>query len=86
MFCRIGISEKGQATVKLSVAMLPGHSSMPPRETSIGILAAAVKRREEHFLQIENYDSFNWPKMNSVSHHTIYLTRFYTFTTPQTKA
>uniref|UniRef100_A0A671V903 Peptidase M20 domain containing 1, tandem duplicate 2 n=1 Tax=Sparus aurata TaxID=8175 RepID=A0A671V903_SPAAU len=40
----IGISEKGQATVKLSVAMLPGHSSMPPRETSIGILAAAVKR------------------------------------------
>ncbi|XP_073325968.1 N-fatty-acyl-amino acid synthase/hydrolase PM20D1.2 [Pagrus major] len=44
----IGISEKGQATVKLSVAMLPGHSSMPPRETSIGILAAAVKRLEEN--------------------------------------
>ncbi|CAG04004.1 unnamed protein product [Tetraodon nigroviridis] len=40
----IGVSEKGQATVKLSVSTAPGHSSMPPRETSIGILAAAIKR------------------------------------------
>uniref|UniRef100_A0A8C2ZP82 Peptidase M20 domain containing 1, tandem duplicate 1 n=1 Tax=Cyclopterus lumpus TaxID=8103 RepID=A0A8C2ZP82_CYCLU len=44
----IGISEKGSATVKLSVFMVPGHSSMPPRETSIGILAAAVKRLEDN--------------------------------------
>nr|XP_046253513.1 N-fatty-acyl-amino acid synthase/hydrolase PM20D1.2-like isoform X2 [Scatophagus argus]XP_046253514.1 N-fatty-acyl-amino acid synthase/hydrolase PM20D1.2-like isoform X2 [Scatophagus argus] len=44
----IGVSEKGSATVKLSVSMVPGHSSMPPRETSIGILAAAVKRLEEN--------------------------------------
>ncbi|XP_068561300.1 N-fatty-acyl-amino acid synthase/hydrolase PM20D1.2 [Cebidichthys violaceus] len=44
----IGISEKGSATVKLSVSMVPGHSSMPPRETSIGIMAAAVKRLEEN--------------------------------------
>ncbi|KAM9351478.1 N-fatty-acyl-amino acid synthase/hydrolase PM20D1.2-like [Symphorus nematophorus] len=44
----IGISEKGQATVKLSVSARPGHSSMPPSETSIGILAAAVKRLEEN--------------------------------------
>ncbi|XP_049921813.1 N-fatty-acyl-amino acid synthase/hydrolase PM20D1.2 [Epinephelus moara] len=44
----IGISEKGAATVKLSVSTVPSHSSMPPRETSIGILAAAVKRLEEN--------------------------------------
>uniref|UniRef100_A0A671QN08 Probable carboxypeptidase PM20D1.2 n=1 Tax=Sinocyclocheilus anshuiensis TaxID=1608454 RepID=A0A671QN08_9TELE len=44
----IGISEKGQATVKLSVSSAPGHSSMPPRESSIGILASAVKRLEEN--------------------------------------
>ncbi|KAF3860765.1 hypothetical protein F7725_001020, partial [Dissostichus mawsoni] len=44
----IGISEKGSATVKLSVSMVPGHSSMPPRETTIGILAAAVKRLEDN--------------------------------------
>ncbi|TRY84764.1 hypothetical protein DNTS_027446 [Danionella cerebrum] len=37
----IGISEKGQVTVKLSVITTPGHSSMPPRESSIGILASA---------------------------------------------
>lgn len=36
------------ATVKLSVTTAPGHSSMPPRETSIGILAAAVKRLEDN--------------------------------------
>ncbi len=46
-FYRIGISEKGQATVKLSVRSAPGHSSMPPRESSIGILASAVKRQTE---------------------------------------
>ncbi|XP_056588199.1 N-fatty-acyl-amino acid synthase/hydrolase PM20D1.2 [Triplophysa dalaica] len=44
----IGVSEKGQATVKLSVNAAPGHSSMPPRETSIGILASAVKRLEDN--------------------------------------
>uniref|UniRef100_A0AAY4E5I4 Peptidase M20 dimerisation domain-containing protein n=1 Tax=Denticeps clupeoides TaxID=299321 RepID=A0AAY4E5I4_9TELE len=44
----IGISEKGQATVKLSVSTPPGHSSMPPAEGSIGILAAAVKRLEDN--------------------------------------
>lgn len=44
----IGISEKGSATVKLSVSMVPGHASMPPRESTIGILAAAVKRLEDN--------------------------------------
>ncbi|KAG9269546.1 N-fatty-acyl-amino acid synthase/hydrolase PM20D1 [Astyanax mexicanus] len=44
----IGISEKGSATVKLSVSTKPGHSSMPSRESSIGILAAAVTRLEEN--------------------------------------
>lgn len=42
----IGVSEKGAATLKLSVSIAPGHSSMPPRESSIGILAAAVSRLE----------------------------------------
>ncbi|KAG7221559.1 hypothetical protein INR49_017090, partial [Caranx melampygus] len=47
----IGIAEKGLATVKLSVSLPPGHSSIPPRETSIGILAGAVKRLEENLCQ-----------------------------------
>ncbi|XP_035014916.1 N-fatty-acyl-amino acid synthase/hydrolase PM20D1.2 [Hippoglossus stenolepis] len=44
----IGLSEKGMASVKLSVSMVPGHASMPPRQTTIGILAAAVKSLEEN--------------------------------------
>ncbi|XP_019962793.1 N-fatty-acyl-amino acid synthase/hydrolase PM20D1.2 [Paralichthys olivaceus] len=44
----IGLSEKGMASIKLSVSMVPGHASMPPRETTIGILASAVKRLEEN--------------------------------------
>ncbi|XP_053338993.1 N-fatty-acyl-amino acid synthase/hydrolase PM20D1.2-like [Clarias gariepinus] len=44
----IGVTEKGQATIKLSVSMKPGHSSMPPRQSSIGILAAAVTRLEDY--------------------------------------
>uniref|UniRef100_A0A4W4ELY8 Peptidase M20 dimerisation domain-containing protein n=1 Tax=Electrophorus electricus TaxID=8005 RepID=A0A4W4ELY8_ELEEL len=43
----IGVSEKGQATVKLSASTRLGHSSMPPKENSIGILAAAITRLEE---------------------------------------
>lgn len=49
MFRSIGVSEKGSATVKLTVSTVPGHSSMPPKESTIGILAAAVKRWEEAF-------------------------------------
>ncbi|KTG32100.1 hypothetical protein cypCar_00010877 [Cyprinus carpio] len=49
----IGVSEKGQATVKLSVSTPPGHSSMPPRESSIGILASAVARQEKKHLLLE---------------------------------
>ncbi|XP_061122631.1 N-fatty-acyl-amino acid synthase/hydrolase PM20D1.2-like [Syngnathus typhle] len=44
----IGVSEKGLASVRLSVSTLPGHASMPSRQSSIGILAAAVQRLEDN--------------------------------------
>ncbi|XP_049781362.1 N-fatty-acyl-amino acid synthase/hydrolase PM20D1-like isoform X1 [Schistocerca cancellata] len=44
----IGVSEKGSATVELSVRGSPGHSSFPPAESAIGILAAAVARLEKN--------------------------------------
>ncbi|RUS75374.1 hypothetical protein EGW08_016864 [Elysia chlorotica] len=44
----VGVSEKGIVVLKLSVELAPGHSSMPPRETAIGILAKAVSRLEEN--------------------------------------
>ncbi|KAL4645980.1 putative carboxypeptidase PM20D1 [Arapaima gigas] len=48
----ISVTEKGKATVKLSVTSQPGHSSMPPTETSIGILAGAVTRLEKNPLPV----------------------------------
>jgi carboxypeptidase PM20D1 len=44
----IGTSEKGYLSLVLSVDMEGGHSSMPPTESAIGILAAAVHRVETH--------------------------------------
>ncbi len=44
----IGVAEKGYMTVRLSVEAEGGHSSMPPRQTAIGILAAAITKLEEN--------------------------------------
>lgn len=45
----IGVAEKGFLTVKLTATVNAdkvGHSSMPPRETAVSILAAAVDRMQ----------------------------------------
>ena len=44
----IGTSEKGYLSLMLTVEMPGGHSSVPPKESSIGILASAVRRIEKH--------------------------------------
>lgn len=45
---RIGVSEKGYVTVKLTVRADAGHSSMSPRETAIVKLAKVISRLVEH--------------------------------------
>src|SRR3989454_6504144 len=42
----IGIAEKGYVTVGLTAQAEGGHSSMPPDETAVGLLAAAITRLE----------------------------------------
>ena len=42
----IGVAEKGFLTLELTAAAEPGHSSMPPRQTAIGLLSAALLRLE----------------------------------------
>lgn len=42
----IGLAEKGYANVTLTVETAGGHSSIPPDETTVGILSAAVARLE----------------------------------------
>lgn len=42
----VGVSEKGYLTVEITVHSQPGHSSTPPPQTAIGILAKALARLE----------------------------------------
>jgi carboxypeptidase PM20D1 len=42
----IGIAEKGYLSMELSVTQKGGHSSMPPKESAIGILSNAVSKLE----------------------------------------
>ncbi len=44
----IGISEKGVASVELTVEGTGGHSSMPPAQTAVGVIAHAIDRLEMH--------------------------------------
>lgn len=44
----IGVVEKGSMGVELTVERVGGHSSMPPRNTAVGILSRAITRLEDH--------------------------------------
>ncbi|GAB3932267.1 M20 family peptidase [Larkinella terrae] len=44
----IGIGEKGYASIELTTVSKGGHSSMPPKQTSIGLVADAVSKLEKH--------------------------------------
>src|SRR5215212_3402944 len=49
----IGVAEKGYATLVLDAQATPGHSSMPPRDTAIGMMSAALARLEDHRLPMQ---------------------------------
>jgi len=49
----IGMAEKGYATLVLTAHATPGHSSMPPRDTAIGMMALALTRLESHRLPMQ---------------------------------
>lgn len=44
----IGIAEKGYLNLTLSVIGTEGHSSMPPKQTAIGILSSAIDKLESN--------------------------------------
>jgi carboxypeptidase PM20D1 len=44
----IGVAEKGFVTIELSTRVTGRHSSMPPRESAVGILSAAIAKLENH--------------------------------------
>jgi carboxypeptidase PM20D1 len=43
----VGVAEKGMVSVELVAEGEGGHSSMPPRQTAVGVLSRAVARLEE---------------------------------------
>mgnify|MGYP000967020112 CR=1 FL=1 len=43
----VGTAEKGYLTLALQASAAPGHSSMPPSNTAIGMLSAALARLED---------------------------------------
>lgn len=45
----IGIAEKGSISLELQVHTSVGHASMPPRESSIGILSKAITRCDHKY-------------------------------------
>lgn len=69
----IGIGEKGFATLVLSSTATPGHSSLPPRETAIGMLSAALARLEDKRMPADirgiSEEMFNTlaPEMNGLN-------------------
>jgi carboxypeptidase PM20D1 len=48
----VGIAEKGFMSLELRVEMEGGHSSMPPRETAIGVLSVGIQRLERNQLPL----------------------------------
>jgi len=44
----IGTAEKGYVTLELVAAGEGGHSSMPPRQTAVGVLAAAIDKLQNN--------------------------------------
>jgi len=44
----VGIAEKGYVSIELSVEAKGGHSSMPPKQTAIGILSTAINKLEKN--------------------------------------
>ena len=48
----IGVVEKGFIDVSLTVIGDPGHSSSPPKETTIGILGQLIYKFPTTFLEI----------------------------------
>jgi len=44
----IGITEKGYLTIEMSAKGKPGHSSRPPRQTAVGMIARAIALMDDH--------------------------------------
>jgi carboxypeptidase PM20D1 len=44
----VGVAEKGFVTIELTARTAGGHSSLPPRQSAVGIVSAAIARLEQN--------------------------------------
>lgn len=49
----IGVAEKGYTSVNLSLEGSPGHSSMPPQKTTIGMMSVALSQLEQQQFPVQ---------------------------------
>lgn len=69
----VGVVEKGSMIIELSVNGVQGHSSKPPRESAIGILAHAIAKLEDNQQPSHFGDSVESEMMAYIAPHTSFL-------------
>ncbi len=69
----VGIAEKGFLSLKLSVKVQGGHSSMPPKHTAVGILSQAIVDLEANPFPADS--SHAMPLFKTIGPHMPYSSR-----------
>ncbi len=69
----VGIAEKGYVSLKLSVTVEGGHSSMPPKHTAVGILSQAIVALESNPFPADS--SYSWVFFDKIGRHMPYTKR-----------
>ena len=62
----VGVTEKGYLTLKLSAQGKPGHSSTPPRQTAVGVIARALALMDDNPMPARL--DFILPTLQNVGH------------------
>jgi len=70
----IGNAEKGYLTMKLSAEGKPGHSSRPPRQTAIGIIARAIALMDDN--PMPSHTDYSLPTLKRIGYMLSFGTQF----------
>jgi len=70
----LGMTEKGYVTFVVSARAAPGHSSVPPRQTAIGIVARAIALMDDNPMPARL--DFILPLLTSIGHLLPFGTQF----------
>jgi len=70
----VGITEKGYLTLTLTAHGKPGHSSIPPQQTAVGVIARAIALLDDHPMTPKL--DFIIPLLHNVGHLLPFSLRF----------